>query len=331
MSDTALNTDNLKEYILINEAGDKVHITNYGARLTQWHTYVDGKPRNVIVGYKSLSEYLTDENYMGAIAGPYANRLKAASFPDGAKTVQLAKNEGENQLHGGPNSLNTLYWDYVTKSDYSLTLSCTLPDGYNGYPGAMTFTVIYGIDDNSELTIAVRVNSDKLTIASPTSHPYFNLMGDGSTVFDHKLEIPAKHYTPLDDENIPTGEIKAVTGTPFDFTLAKTIKSADALAGKIDNNFLNIDAPAIADRAYRQASLTSPDNKLTLHVASNYPAVQIYTAEFISKPFKPFQGVCLEPQFCPNSPNEKSFPFNFTTPEQPLDVVIRYRLLKNEY
>jgi len=316
------------EYTLKNENNDSISIINYGARITSWNTQVSNKSRNIVLGYSNLNDYLIDPFYLGAVAGPYANRIKRASYKLDSQTVTLDKNEGDNQLHGGNNALSNLFWqlDYC-KTD-ALSLSIYLSDGYNGYPGNTRFTVIYKLTakapNESSLEISFFINSDTNTIAGPTSHPYFNLAGIDKSSIGHSLKVLAEHYTPVDDQAIPTGEIRPTKNTPFDFSKTKML---DNNVDKLDHNFVCATKLDLS-KLKQQALLMSPDNKLSLDVFSNYPAIQIYSGQHLNQPFSKFDGICLEPQFCPDSPNQSNFPFKYLTANETLQTSIVYLVKK---
>ena len=312
----------LRSFVLCNAAGDEVCISNYGARLLQWHTEVDGTDRNIILGYPTLSDYLNDPFYHGAIVGPYANRIGSAQFTIDDKVIELQANEGRHHLHGGENSISDMYWEIVAQEAQVLTLKCELEDGFNGYPGAMSFWVTYHLNNDSSLDIDVKVTTEQATVIGPTTHPYFNLAGIDVDAAGHTLQIFADNYTDVDEQNIPTGEITPVDDTPFDFRKPRQLSN---LVGKdeLDHNFI-VSRPA--DES--QAILISPDKKLQLHVSSAYPGLQVYTGNFLAGKFEPKSGICLEPQFYPNSPNVDNFPFYLSLPEEPFKMRMTYRLVK---
>lgn len=314
----------LRSFVLCNAKGDEVCISNYGARILQWHTDVDGEERNIVLGYSSLNDYQSDPAYLGAIAGPFANRIGGAQFEIDDEVYQLDANDGLNHLHGGRNSISDMEWEVEEQSEQALTLSCQLEDGFNGYPGAMTFKVVYRLDDESTLIIDFYVTTEKATVVGPTSHPYFNLAGMGNDHKNHVLQIFAENYTTIDDKNIPTGEIAPVGGTALDFRQPR-ILSSEADRDNIDHNFT-----VQPNSESAQAILISPDKKLQLHVRSDYPGLQIYTGHGLDGKFEPKSGICLEPQFYPNSPNIDNFPFTLTTPEEPFKSQIRYQLVTME-
>lgn len=317
----------ISAYDITNHQGDIVSISNFGARITRWRTQVGDGSRNIVLGYKNLEDYLTDPFYMGAIVGPYANRIKDARCNIAGKEVILTPNEGKNQLHGGDNALAHQFWLCHHHSKNRLTLNCQLKDGVNGYPGDINVTVNYEISETSELIISIKVNTDKVTISGPTAHPYFNL-NESHTSTKHSLQIYSDHYTPLNTVGIPVGEIRKVAETEYDFRTSRLVSCASNKK-PLDDNFLTSLVDMTIERDCRkQATLTSDDNQLTLHANSNYPAIQVYTGTHLQAPFVKHQGVCLEPQFCPDSPNQQNFPFHNTTPDNPLSTIIRYTLSK---
>ena len=314
----------LRSFVLCNDAGDEVCISNYGARLLQWHTDVFGQDRNIILGYSTLSDYLEDPFYHGAIVGPYANRIGGAAFSIDEQEYQLQANEGKNHLHGGAQSISDLCWELVAQEAQVLTLKCELPDGHNGYPGAMHYWVTYHLNNDSSLDIDIKVTTEQATVIGPTTHPYFNLAGVGESAAGHILQIFADNFTEVDDDNVPTGEICPVDGTNLDFRQPRVLDPQQP-KDNLDHNFV-VSRPA--DESH--GILISPDKQLQLHVCSGYPGLQVYTGKFLGGKFESFGGICLEPQFYPNSPNIDNFPFYLTTPEEPFKMRISYRLVKNQ-
>ena len=323
----------MKTFVLSSDWGDEVHITNYGARLMKWFTQVGGEQRNIILGPQNISDYLTDESYLGAIVGPYANRIKNSQVDNSNKentVINLVSNEGQHQLHGGPAALSEQYWDVVGQTSNKLTLSCLLKDKFNGYPGPMHCFVSYELRRNNKgdvsLLTKINITSEQTTIAGPTTHPYFNLSVSGDNVSKHSLQLHADTYTELDQDNIQTGKIIEVNDSEtLNFKEMKPLSTSGGTQ-KLDDNF--IVQSLLSDNTVAHAVLSSPTDDLQLQVFSNYPCLQVYTGEHLSSPFIAHQGVCLEPQFAPDSPNKKDFTFELTTPEKPLNVTIEYRLVK---
>ena len=318
----------ITRYQINNTAGDIAVVSDLGARLVSWHTKVDDEKRNIVVGYKEAKDYITDTCYLGAIVGPFANRIANASYVYGGKKVQLIANEGNNLLHGGAKSLEAKKWQVSRVSDSEISLTLALKSGFNGNEGQILFNANYSLSEDNDLNIRLTVNSEKTVAIGPTAHPYFNLMGDDKDILQHQLKLNSSSFTPVDEEGIPTGEIVPCNGSGFSFE--NFVPIANSNSGNIDNNFL-IDSSAVKEGAtfnspVVHAQVKSPDEKLMLTAKSNYPAIQIYTGKHLQPPINAYQGFCLEPQFCPNSPNEESFPFRFTGPNNPLVVDIIYSL-----
>jgi aldose 1-epimerase len=313
-------------YKITNHQGDNLSIANYGARLVSWHTDVGDESRNIVLGYKNVDDYMKDPFYLGAIVGPYANRIANAQCKIGDKKVTLIPNEGVNQLHGGDNALANQFWVCNNHSENSVMLECNLKSGFNGYPGNISVTVIYEISQASELSIILHVTTTELTVVGPTAHSYFNLNKDQST--DHNLQIFGEHYTPVNKQGIPVGGLAPVKNTSFDFSTPKKVSLVNN-THQLDHNFVISKLDSTLNlRSFKHASIQSNDKKITLQASSNYPAVQVYTGMHLKEPFVQNQGICLEPQFCPDSPNQSSFPFHLTSPKQPLTTVIHYKLNK---
>lgn len=317
----------ITSYDITNHQGDSISIANFGARLISWHTRVADEVRNIVLGYSKLEDYLTDPFFMGAIVGPYANRIANARCEMDGKETTLSANEGKHQLHGGDQALANQFWLCSHHDENSLTLTCKLKDSFNGYPGDLNFKVVYTILQSSELNITLEVDSEKPTIAGPTAHPYFNLNKEQKSP-EHSLKLNSEHYTPVDRSGIPIGEIKSVKGTNYDFYSLKEISSSCEGQTLDDNFVIALTDTSTEPAIFQHATLVSADQKLTLHASSNYPALQVYTGQYLREPFLPNQGVCLEPQFTPDSPNQTIFPFHFTTPNQSLSTVIIYKLTK---
>ena len=313
----------LRSFLLSNSIGDEICITNYGARIVQWYTQVEDEERNIVLGYSSLADYLQDTSYLGAIAGPYANRIGNASVTIDEQEITLAANEGVNQLHGGPDALSDVLWELEHQDEQNIRFSYQFEDGRNGYPGEINFTVEYTLTDESELIVTLSATTEKPTVIGPTSHAYFNLAGDDKPSNEHLLQLNAEYYTEVNERLIPTGNILPVEDTRYDFTKPRILKHDDE-RDQVDHNFV------LNKRDPWQAILISPDKKLQLHVSTSYPGLQVYTGDHLSGKFTPRQGICLEPQYFPDSPNHKDFPFHLTTPEHQFRQHISYKLVKIE-
>lgn len=312
----------VETFELKNKFEDKIKILNYGARIFKWFINVEKKPRELILSYPNPEDYIDDPYYLGAIVGPYANRISQSRVNIDQEHIFLQPNEGKNHLHGGKNSLSCMLWSCVEHNEDSIKLNCNFEDGLNGYPGKMSFEVFYKITSNRELNISFNVKSEKLTIAGPTSHPYFNLNLD-QLENRHFLKLDTQYFTPKGNNDIPNGKIINTKNTSFDFSENTLINSYTNL----DDNFILMNKDTtLQEKVYKTATLISYDKKIKLDVESNYPAIQVYTGQYLKEPFYPKQGICLEPQFCPNSPNFPNFPYHNTKPDLPLHTKIIYRI-----
>ncbi|MDQ0222826.1 aldose epimerase family protein [Streptococcus moroccensis] len=266
-----------KLYRLTSETGVEVALTNFGARIVEfWVPTLDGK-RNIVVGYASDEAYRQEDIYIGAMVGPVAGRLSGAEITLGEETFALTANEKGNNLHGGPESLHTAYWDTELLGDSSLAFTTVLADGQNGFPGPIAVKVIYELVGNA-LTYRVEGVSEKETVFNPTNHVYFNLDGDVTKVIDHhKLKIKANQYAPLKEDNTPAGHLEEVAGTVFDFRDFAPIGQGfhrDDLQHQIAQGYdhawaLDGDAP--------QVEAKSSDGKVSLTLDTDLPSVVIYT------------------------------------------------------
>lgn len=312
-------------YILKNKSGASVEITNYGGIIKS--IFVpdrDGKLADVTLGYNDVTGYIPCAGYLGALIGRVGNRIKAGKFTLNGKEYQLAKNEGgKNHLHGGDKGFDAKLWNAIPLEgicEDSLILKLTSVDGDENYPGNLTIMVTYTFTDESDLIIRYEAVSDRDTLVNLTNHSYFNLSGEasGNTILDHSLEINADTFTVVDDGCIPTGEMRDVENTPFDFREAKRIgDEIDADDEQLrfgkgyDHNFnLNDDGIRFAAR------LRDPESGRTMDVLTDMPAVQFYAGNMLEgvhpgksgRVYKKREGLCLETQFAPDSINRPEFP-----------------------
>lgn len=308
----------MKQFSLMNHHGDELVVLPHGATLQRWSTMLAGERRELILGYPAPASYRQDPFYLGAVVGPYANRLCEGRFMLDQQVYQLEQNEGTHHLHGGRTGLHRLHWQVQEQSADALVLVTEVSDGQAGYPGPMMFRIRYQLSaptaTQTELKVTLEASSSRATLIGPTLHPYFNLSGTADPVDNHQLQLAAAHYAVVNRAQIPTGELRKVQSSAFDFQQPRVL--ADT---RLDHNFVvhgHLQQPA--------AVFTSPDGRLSLTVSSDYPGLQVYTGDHLGKPFSARQGLCLEPQFFPDSPNQKGFPFHFTRPGQPFVAKIRY-------
>jgi len=327
---------NVYLYTLVNDKGDTVTITNYGGTVTSFVTPdKNGKYSSVIIGFDSLAPYLQHPPYFGALIGRYGNRIGDAKFTLDGTVYHLAANDGKNTLHGGIKGFDKVVWDASILNDTvpSLTLKYLSKDGEEGYPGNLNVTVVYMLTDDGGLKIDYSAETDKATPVNLTNHSYFNLSGDVSnTILNETLMINADSYTPVDSTLIPTGEIKSVKGTPFDFTTPKKIgKDFAAVKGGYDHNFvLNRKDNSLL----KVASLSDSISGRTLDVYTTQPGLQFYTGNFLdgkftnrgNQPLTLHSALAMETQHFPDSPNKPNFPSTILKPGEKYHEVTIYQV-----
>ena len=309
-------------YKLTNSKGEAVSLITYGATVTKIEVPdKDGKVGDMVLGFDDLDSYLKKDNdpYFGATIGRYGNRIAKGHFTLEGKSYTLAVNNGPNSLHGGLKGFDKQIWtaEIVAQNPPTVRFTRTSPDGEEGFPGTLQVAVTYSWSDDGKLKISFHATTDKPTIVNLTNHSYFNLSGPGSgTVLDDLVQINASAYTPVDDTLIPTGEIKKVAGTPFDFRKPTAIGARiDQVPGKpvgYDHNYVLRDA---SEGVRLIATAVDPKSGRRLKVYSDQPGVQFYTGNFLDGTITGLGGVyqqhtafCFEPQHFPDSPNEPKFP-----------------------
>jgi aldose 1-epimerase len=327
-------------YTLTNAKGVQVKISNYGGTITSWIT-PDNKGNNssIVLGFDELQGYLAKPPYFGATIGRYGNRIANGKFSLDGNNYQLATNDGKNHLHGGNKGFDKVVWDanLLIKDQPSLTLNYLSKDGEEGYPGNLKVTVNFSLSDDNELTINYTAKTDKATPVNLTNHSYFNLTGDMSkNILDHSLMIDASRYTPVDATLIPTGELKAVQGTPFDFIKATTVGSRIAqVPGGYDHNWVLNKKGKSIDLV---ATLSDPQSGRTLQVYTAEPGIQFYSGNFLDGTIKTSNGtpitkhsaMCLETQHFPDSPNQPAFPTTTLKPGEKYATTTKYKVLLNK-
>ncbi len=326
-------------YTLVNKNGTEVKISNYGGTVISFVTSdKNNKRSNIIVGFDSLQSYLQKPPYFGALIGRYGNRIGDAKFILDNVTYHLTPNDGKNQLHGGLKGFDKVVWDASTSSDSipSLSLQYLSKDGEEGYPGNLHATVQYTLSDVDGLRIEYNAETDKATPVNLTNHSYFNLSGDiSNSILNHILMIDADHYTPVDSTLIPTGEIKAVKGTPFDFTSPKKIgRDIAAVKGGYDHNWVLNKKDSMLQKV---AELSDSISGRSLEVYTTEPGLQFYTGNFLDGKFINRDGksinlhaaLCLETQHFPDSPNKPDFPSTILRPGEKYHTVTIYKVKLN--
>jgi aldose 1-epimerase len=312
---------------LTNGHGVRARIITYGATLQALEAPDrNGHIADVVLGYDDLAGYVNKPNYFGATIGRYANRIAGARFSLDGKQFQLSQNDKTNSLHGGAKGFDKRVWKILKLQDgptATASLGLTSAAGDQGYPGTVTVTTTYSLDDSGNLAIDYSAVTDAPTVVNLTNHSIFNLAGEGSAdgLQGQRLTIPASHYTPVDAGLIPTGELRRVAGTVFDFTHGRVINDgirdsydAQIVAGRgYDHNFA-LDAGLTADLKLA-ARLEDPRSGRALEVWSTAPGLQVYTGNFLNGTlagkrghlYRMGDGIALEPQLFPNAPNEPRF------------------------
>jgi len=306
-------------YILTNDNGLVAKVTNYGAIWTEMLVPdKTGKLADVVLGYRSLGDYVGDGWKMGAIVGRYANRISNASFKiDGTEYKVTANLGGKHHIHGGKVGFDDKLWkaERIEAEDaVGVQFSYTSADGEEGFPGKLDVTVTYMLTNDNELRIDYLATTDKPTVINLTNHAYFNLAGQGNgTAMDHVLTLNADSYTVSDDQRITTGQIDPVKGTPLDFTEPHTIgeRIKQAEDGLYDNNFCINDADGTLKLA---AKVVEPTSGRAMQVYATQPGVQLFTPNYTSPmkgkttEYKGYAAFCLETQNYPDAPNKPDFP-----------------------
>jgi len=290
----------------------------------------NGQMGDVVTGYDTLAQYIKGNAYFGAMIGRYGNRIAKGKFTLEGKEYQLATNNGANALHGGPNGFHNVDWIFnpkTTPEGEAVEMTYLSKDGEEGYPGNLSVKVTYTLTDKNELVIDYEATTDKTTVVNLTHHSFFNLSGNGdSDILNHELMINADRFTPVDEGLIPTGELKKVAGTPFDFTkphkIGERIEQDDQQLkyGKgYDHNFvLNKKDNSLT----LAAKVTEPTSGRVMEVWTTEPGLQFYSGNFLTGTEKgkkgnkyPFRSsFCLEAQHFPDSPNKKDFPSTVLKP-----------------
>ena len=330
-------------FVLTNKNGAEVSITNYGGAVVSLKVPDrSGKLADVVLGYDGIDGYVNDKSYFGALVGRYGNRIGHAQFVLDGKTYTLAENNGENSLHGGVKGFNKAVWTAKTlskKDGQLLELSYLSKDGEEGFPGNLKVTVTYTWTDANALKIEYSATTDKKTVVNLTNHSYFNLAGQGSgDSLGHLLTIEADKFTPVDSGLIPTGELRDVAGTPFDFrnstAIGARISQDDEqlkLGGGYDHNFVLRRSAGSSESL--AARVVEPTSGRVLEVWTTEPGVQFYTGNFLDgksagkggATYPKRSAFCLETQHFPDSPNQPKFPSVALNPGERYHTITTYK------
>ncbi|NIZ89572.1 aldose epimerase family protein [Kineococcus rubinsiae] len=306
----------------------------------------DGDVDNVVLGFSDLEGYVANNNpgpYFGALIGRYGNRIAGGKFTLDGVEHQLPLNNGPNSLHGGTDSFDKQVWEATPvkgSREVSLKLRLVSPDGDQGYPGELTTEVTYTLARHRQLSVHYEATTDAPTVVNLTNHTYWNLAGEGSgTIEDHELEIDASRYTPVDSTLIPTGELAPVEGTPMDF------RHATPIGERIREPFQQIvygqgyDHNWVLDRRSegdleKAATVHDPDSGRTLEISTTEPGLQFYSGNFLDgtlvgtggKVYRQGDGLALETQHFPDSPNQPDFPSTVLRPGETYDTTTVFKL-----
>jgi aldose 1-epimerase len=312
-------------YILKNQNGYEVAVTNYGGSLVAIMVPdKDGQVANVIQGHDNIQDAIdSPEPFLSTLVGRYGNRIAKGKFTLEGKEYSLSINNGPNHLHGGPTGFHARVWDAEQLSENSLKLHYLSADGEEGFPGNLDMTVVYTFTDENELVIDYTGTTDKTTVVNMTNHGFFSLTGIANptpTIEDLECEINADYYVPIDDTSIPTGEIESVKGTPFDFT------TPHAVGERIDADHIQTKRGAGYDHCFvlnkKQpgeltfaARVVEPKSGRMMEVYTTEPGVQVYTDNWADgykgqhgATFPRRSAICFEAQHFPDSPNHPYFP-----------------------
>ncbi|UZK64665.1 aldose epimerase family protein [Sphingomonas sp. M1-B02] len=331
---------------LTNARGVSTTIIAYGASI-QSLVMPDraGKKADIALGHSTIDDYLKHPNFIGATVGRFANRIAGGRFELGGRTYQTPLNDKTNALHGGTVGFDKVLWDVVSVRNgptASVTLRYVSPDGDQGYPGTLTVDATYSLDERNNLTIEYKATTDKTTIVNISNHAYWNLSGEGASngAMGHVVTIPAETYTPVDATLIPTGQLRPVAGTVFDFRRPRAIgdRVRDASDQQIvygrgyDHNWV-IGRKVIAGTQL-MARVADPVSGRSFELWSNQPGLQFYSGNFLDgtfwgkakKIYREGDAIVMEPQIFPDAINQKGFPEARLEPGQTYRNVMVYKL-----
>ena len=337
----------IESVVLTGRNGVSARIMTLGATLQSLSgPDRSGHVADVTLGYDEAGSYVTHPNYWGQTIGRYANRIAGGRFTLDGKAYQLPLNDKTNSLHGGTVGFDKRVWQIVDVSDAGgkakVALRLVSPAGDQGYPGTLTVTTTYTLDDHGALTIDFDASTDAPTVANLTNHALFNLAGEGAPggILTHRFMVAAHRYTPVNEALIPTGELRAVAGTPFDFTSPRVFgevirdgRDPQIVIGRgVDHNFV-LDAGKTAEPKLA-VRLEDPGSGRILEVLTDQPGIQVYTGNFLDGTlvgknkhvYRMGDGIALEPQVFPDTPNQPAFGSARVDPGKPYHHRMVYRL-----
>jgi aldose 1-epimerase len=326
----------------IQEGDLTMQVTNFGARVvTLWTPDKAGNQEDVVLGYNNLDNYVNNpgERFLGAVVGPYANRIANGTYTIGEETYNFPQNNNGQTLHGGLKGLDMVVWDVDTVTANSIVLSYLRPDGQDGMPGNLKIVMTYTLTPENEFRVDYLAETDKATHVNISHHSFFNLKGEGKgTINDHVLYINASKTTPVDAVLIPTGEIVEVEGTPFDFRQAKAIGQDVNVENEQLKNGAGYDHNWILDRQTENelelaASVLEPASGRYMEVWTDQPALQFYGGNFFDgttygkygRTLNYRESIALETQKYPDTPNHSNFPSTLLNPGEKYTHVCVYK------
>lgn len=339
--ETVVDGKNVALYTL--KAGDlTMQVTNFGARVvTLWAPDKNGSYEDIVLGYNNIDNYLNNpgERFLGAVVGPYANRIAGGTYTIGEETYNFPQNNNGQTLHGGLKGLDMVVWDVDNVTENQIALSYLCPDGQDGMPGNRQITMIYTLTPENEFRVDYVAQTDKATHVNISHHSFFNLKGEGNgTINDHVLYINASKTTPVDAVLIPTGEIVDVTGTPFDFREPKAIGQDVDVENEQLKNGAGYDHNWVLDRKTASdmelaASVWEPASGRYMEVWTDQPALQFYGGNFFDgtttgkygKTLNYRESIALETQKYPDTPHHAHFPSTLLKPGEQYTHVCVYK------
>ncbi|WP_460954075.1 aldose epimerase family protein [Spirosoma litoris] len=329
-------------FTLRNAKGMVVQITNYGGYIVSW-TAADktGKQEEIILGVPTFADYLKGTPSLGPIIGRFGNRIAKGKFTIDGQEYTLAQNTNGNHIHGGPIGFDKQLWEATTKdgNEPALVLKYLSKDGDQGFPGNLSVEVTYTLQKDNALRIDYKATTDKPTIINLTNHTYFNLSGLKQDVLNQELMVAASQFLPTDPKQIPTGELKPVVGTPFDFTkptvIGKNINDTTDTQIKYGKGYDHCWVFTNPAKTLKLgATVYEPTSGRFMEMFTTEPAVQVYTANNLNGSFKSKDGVaftkrfglCLETEHFPDSPNHPNFPTTVLRPNETYKSTTVYKL-----
>ena len=343
VEDFTKNIDGKQVSLYTLKNGDlTMQVTNFGARVvTLWSPDKDGNMEDIVLGYNNIDNYVNNpgERFLGAVVGPYANRIAGGTYTIGEETYNFPQNNNGQTLHGGLKGLDMVVWDVDSVTENAIVLSYLRPDGQDGMPGNLKIVMTYTLTPDNEFKVDYLAQTDKATHVNISHHSFFNLKGEGNgTINDHVLFINASKTTPVDEVLIPTGEIADVTGTPFDFRQPKAIGQDVNVENEQLKNGAGYDHNWVLDRQSENdvelaASVYEPASGRYMEVWTDQPALQFYGGNFFDGSYAGKNGkvigyrcaLALETQKWPDAIHHEGFPDTVLRPGETYEHVCVYR------